>query len=201
MKLKRFVTAGFILLLACSAAAATAKDRASGGQHQGPAGRPSQPGMTEMHQDRPGMGPGYMGILDRLAGTGIIKIKYHIEKERVYLDARQEALDHQVEQQELRRKLLGLVRDYDSNRTRNRTAIIGVLERMQRNQRALQAIQEKAMEKIRAIHEQEKKEIERAVTAEIEKLRTSDEEMERFVEALQQRRSLADPWDTPPDDM
>jgi hypothetical protein len=68
---------------------------------------------------------------------------------------------------------------------------------MQQNQQALQTIQEKAMERIRELHEEEKKEVERAVSAKLKQLRTDDEELDRFVGALRRRLSFEEPWDAP----
>ncbi len=201
MKLKRFVTAGIVLLMVSGAAAAMAKDRPNPGQRQMQDRRPMHPGTAGMPHMEPGMDPGYMGIIDRLSGTDSIKRKYRIEQQRVYLDAKQEALDYHEKQQGLRQRLFELTRDYDSNPAGNRVEIIGVLEKMQQNQRALQTIQERAMERIRSLHDEERKEIDRAVEAEIKKLKSDNEEMKRFVEALQQLLPLAPPWDAPPRDM
>ncbi|MBN2324033.1 MAG: hypothetical protein JXQ30_09875 [Spirochaetes bacterium] len=191
MNLKRIFYTAFVLVLLCSGTAATAKDR--------PKPRQCQP--LERHPMQPGTGHGYMEIIDRLAGTDSIKRKYHIENQRVYLDAKQEALDYQEKQQELRRRLFDLARGYDSNPAKNRAEIIDVLEEMQQNQQALEAIQEKAMERIRALHEEERKKIQKAVEAEINKLKTDKDEMKRFVEALQQFFPPPSQMDAPPDDM
>jgi hypothetical protein len=201
MKLKRFLTAFIVLLLVCSAVAAAAKDRPKAGQRRMPDRQSMQPRTIELPPMGPGMRHGYMEIIDRLAGTDSIKRKYHIENQRVYLDAKQEALDYQEKQQELRRRLFDLARGYDSNPAKNRTEIIDVLEEMQQNQQALQAIQEKAMERIRALHEEERKKIQKAVETEINKLKTDKDEMKRFVEVLQQVLPLAPPRDTPPEEM
>ena len=95
-------------------------------------------------------------------------------------------------------RLFEFTKDYESSPESSRAAIIDLLEKLRENQSKLQVIQDRSMEKIRALHEQEKEEIEKALDAEIARLRADAEEMEKFVETLKRWRPFGPPHDDRP---
>ena len=135
----------------------------------------------------PGMRGGNIGILDQLAGIDDIHRKYQFEIQRVFLDAKQEALSFHEEQQNLKEKLFDLIEVYEENSVKNRMEIVEVLEQLSENQKKIQAIQESSMEKIEALHQEQKKEMEKALETEIKRLSADEEEMNKFVEMIRRR--------------
>ena len=135
----------------------------------------------------PGMRGGNIGILGQLAGIDDIHRKYHFEIQRVFLDAKQEALSFHEEQQNLKEKLFDLIEVYEENSVKNRREIVEILEQLSENQKKIQAIQEQSMEKIEGLHQEQKKEMEKALEAEISRLSTDEEEMNKFVEELREK--------------
>lgn len=171
--------------------AATGFSNERGGPHY--LEKPGNPEGLGMHSNKrfvqqrgPGMVHGGMGILGQLAGVDTINRKYQIKIQRVFLDAKQEALNYYDEQQQLREKLFDHTEDYENNPVKNKREIVTVLEKLNDNQKKMQAIQEGAMEKIRAIHQEQKKEIEKAVDAEIKKLSYDEDEMMKFVDLVKE---------------
>ncbi len=150
-------------------------------------------GKHELTQSRavqhmsPEMRGGNIGILDQLAGIDDIHRKYQFEIQRVFLDAKKEALSFQEEQHNLKEKLFDLIEVYEENSVKHRREIVEILEQLSENQKKIQAIQERSMEKIEALHQEQKKEMEKALETEINRLSTDEEEMNKFVEMIRQR--------------
>jgi hypothetical protein len=135
----------------------------------------------------PGMRGENIGILGQLAGIDDIHRKYQFEIQRVFLDAKQEALNFHEEQQNLKEKLFDLIEVYEENSIKNRREIVEILEQLSDNQKKIQAIQEKSMEMIEGLHQEQKKEMEKALEEEINRLSTDEEEMNKFVEMIRRR--------------
>jgi len=135
----------------------------------------------------PGMRGRNIGILDQLAGIDAIHRKYQFEIQRVFLDAKQEALSFHEEQYNLQGKLFDLIEVYEENSVKDRREIVEILERLSENQKKIQAIQEGSMEKIEALHQEQKKEMEKALEAEINRLSADEGEMNKFVEMIRHR--------------
>jgi hypothetical protein len=144
------------------------------------------------------MGPGLrgadIGVLGQIAGIDEIQRKYHLQIQRVFLDAKQEALGLYEEQQNLREKFFDLLDQYENSSVKDRREIIGVIKQLRENQSKIQVIQERSMEKINALYQEQKKEMEKALDTEINKLSANAEEMDKFVEMIKQRW----PYDFPP---
>lgn len=188
MKMKHVVMAMVAALMVLTSAASFADEKKRVPLPRNRADNPQgMEGVVVQHR-APERERGGVGIIGQLAGIDTIHRKYQLKIQRVFLDAKQEALDYFEMQQDLRERLFDLTSDYESEPERNRSEIIDLLEELMENQSTLQEIQERSMEKIQALHEQEKKEIEKAMDAEITKLREDREEMERFVEILRERR-------------
>ncbi len=179
----------FAALLIMTAATGFSNER--GGPHYleepgNPEGLGMQGSEHFVQHEGPGMIHGGMGILGQLAGVDTINRKYLVKIQRVFLDAKQEALNYYEEQLQLREKLFDLTRDYENNPAKNKREIVAVLEKINENQKKMQTIQEGAMEKIRALNSEHKKEIEKAVDAEIKRLSYDEDEMMKFVEIVKE---------------
>ncbi|UCB45585.1 MAG: hypothetical protein JSV25_15470 [Spirochaetota bacterium] len=142
----------------------------------------------------PGMRGGDVGILGQLAGIDEIHRKYQLEMQRVFLDAKQEALSFYEEQQDLREKFFDLINEYEESSVKDRREISDLLKQVRENQKKIQVIQESSMEKINALHQEQKKEMEKALEIEINRLSANAEEMDKFIEMIKQRW----PYDFPP---
>jgi hypothetical protein len=143
---------------------------------------------------RPGLRGGDLGVLGQIAGIDEIHRKYQLQIQRVFLDAKQEALGFYEKQQDLRDKFFDLVDKYKKGSLKERKEIIDVLKQLRENQNKIQVIQERSMEKINTLHQEQKKEMENALESEINKLSANAEEMDKFVEMIKQRW----PYDYPP---
>ena len=127
---------------------------------------------------------GEMGILGNLAGMDIIRQKYQIKIQRVFLDAKEQTLAYREEQRALLDRLFELCNDFDNDQAKNKKEILGILEKLRNNRQNIDTIHETAMEKIKALHQEQKKEIEKALDEEMKKLRTDDKEMIKFIETV-----------------
>jgi hypothetical protein len=142
----------------------------------------------------PGMRGADIGVLGQIAGIDEIQRKYHLQIQRVFLDAKQEALGLYEEQQNLREKFFDLLDQYEKSSVKDRREIIDAIKQLRENQSKIQVIQERSMEKINALYQEQKKEMEKALDTEINKLGANAEEMDKFVEMIKQRW----PYDFPP---
>jgi hypothetical protein len=124
---------------------------------------------------------GEMGIVGQLAGVDLIRQKYQIKIQRVFLDAKEKTIDYREKQRALLDRLFELCSGYQTGQPDRNTEIIEILERIRDNRRNIDAVHETSMDRIRALHEEQKKEIERALDAEMKKLSTDNAEMEKFV--------------------
>ena len=103
--------------------------------------------LMMVQQKNPGRDMGSVDIVGQLAGIDTIHRKFQLKIQRVFLDAKQEALDYFEAQQDLRKKLFDLTSDYESDPERKRSEIIDLLEELRKNQGKLQEIQERSMKR------------------------------------------------------
>jgi hypothetical protein len=161
-----------------------------GGDKAGLKPRPPEARSGEQYRDRETGGRrGEMGIVGQLAGVDVIRQKYQIRIQRVFLDAKEKTIDYREKQRILLDRLFELSRGYEADQLNSKTDIIEILEKIRDNRRNIDAVHEASMDRIRALHEEQKKEIERALDAEMKKLSTDNEEMEKFMGMVNEYQS------------
>jgi hypothetical protein len=149
----------------------------------------------EDHHDwRTDIDLGEMGILGYLAGVDVIHEKYQIKIQRIFLDAKEQTLNYREEQRVLLTKLVELSGGYENDQIRFKKEIIGILQKLRSNWSNIDAIHKTSMDKIKALHQEQKKEIEKALDDEMKKLGADDDEMNKFVGIMKQWQPNSRPF-------
>jgi hypothetical protein len=152
------------------------------GEGGGPGMHGNGPGMMGEHE--PGGWHRGMGFMN----PDIEKImeSYRIKIQRVFLDTKEARINLDSKRKELFGKIKDLAARYQTDKS-GKKDILDATKEVNSIQDQIQGINEKAMEKIRALNEDRKKEINSAREKWLSKLGSDDQEFEKYVNAINSR--------------